>query len=190
MSTPTRPVPAAYFLGWLGSDQADRLLDHLTATLPWEQQELRMYGRTVPVPRLTCWVGDAAYTYSGISNAPTPWTPELADLRDRLRAATGASFNSVLCNLYRDGQDSVGWHSDDEPELGARPTIASLSLGATRTFKMRHEATREVVDFELAHGDLLVMRDESQSDWRHSVPRRARVDEPRLNLTFRRFHAP
>lgn len=181
-------MPADHVPGWLDRDEADQLLAHLAASKPWEQQELRRYGRTVPVPRLTCWVGDAAYTYSGISNSPHPWTPELADLRDRLEATTGASYNSVLCNLYRDGRDAVGWHSDDEPELGPRPVIASISLGATRTFKLRHQATRDVVDFELGHGDVLVMREESQSDWRHSVPRRARVTEPRINLTFRWFH--
>ena len=183
----TLTVPADYLPGFLTEPEADALFTTLRDGLPWTQKQITMYGKTTDVPRLICWVGHVDYTFSGFNNAGQPWTPELEALRLRLEIAAGATFNSCLANLYRDGQDTVGWHSDDEVGLGQTPTIASLSLGAGRTFKMRHEATREVVDFELGHGDLVVMRDESQADLRHSVPRRARVNEPRINLTFRQF---
>ena len=181
-------LPVEYTPEFLRGWEADVLFGALHTSLPWEQKEIKMYGKTVLIPRLTCWIGDAAYSYSGISNAANHWTPILDKLRDLVEAETGATFNSCLANLYRDGRDTVGWHSDDEPELGESPTIASISLGSPRTFKLRHEATREVTDFELGHGSLIVMRDESQSGYRHSVPRRARVTDARINLTFRQYN--
>jgi alkylated DNA repair dioxygenase AlkB len=143
-----------------------------------------MYGREVATPRLTCWFGGSAYHYSGTENLAHTWLPELDALRARLETATTAKFNSCLANLYRDGADSVSWHSDDEPELGFQPTIASLSLGSTRDFKLRHQTSRAVSTVSLAHGDLLVMRGNSQEAWRHSIPKRAHAG-PRINLTFR-----
>ena len=153
----------------------------------WEQHQIRVHGRTLPTPRLTAWMGDAAYTYSGVTNQPQPWPPALAVLRDRLHDEFGAVFDSCLANLYRDGRDSMGYHSDDEPELGPRPVIASVSLGARRRFALRHRETRERWTWELGAGDLLLMRDESQSDYAHAVPKAARDVGPRVNLTFRRF---
>lgn len=151
---------------------------------PLEQQSARMYGREVATPRLTAWFGDAAYVYSGTVNPPHAWLPELEDLRARLEAETGARYNSCLANQYRDGRDGVSWHSDDEAELGLQPVIASLSLGSTRDFRLRHQDSREVTTIALSHGDLLVMRDDSQEAWRHSIPKRAHAG-PRINLTFR-----
>ncbi len=169
--------------GWIGPAEADTLLATLSRDIPWEQKPAA-FGH--PTPRLTAWFGSEPYTYSGINNAANPWLPELDALRRRLEAETGAEYNSCLANLYRNGQDSVAWHADDEPELGHNPTIASISLGCARDFKLRCNQTRAVSNFALGHGDLLLMQGESQSDYRHSVPKRARA-EARINLTFRKF---
>ncbi|QDO89941.1 alpha-ketoglutarate-dependent dioxygenase AlkB [Ornithinimicrobium ciconiae] len=186
--TATITAPIDYMPGYLGTDEADRLLDHLTQTTPWQTKTITIMGRTNPMPRLICWVGDANYVFSGSTQEAQPWTPELADLRDRLAADTGARYNSVLLNLYRGGQDSIAWHSDDEPELGPTPTIASISLGSVRDFVLRRKDGKTVKQsVPLEHGSLVVMRDDSQSAWQHSVPKRARVSEPRVNLTFRWF---
>lgn len=174
-----------YLPGWV--DDADRLFDRLHEEISWEQHEITLFGRTVPTPRLTAWMGDAAYRYSGIVNQPKPWPMALAAMRDGLRRELGAEFNSCLANLYRDGTDSMGYHSDDEPELGPQPTIASVSLGARRRFVLRHRVTREKWSWELGGGDLLVMRAETQRDYAHAVPKSARPIGPRMNLTFRCF---
>lgn len=173
---------------YLSTEEADRLMAHLVDATPWQTSSMTMYGRTIAMPRLIAWYADAPYTFSGSTQTPNAWTPELAALRDRLAADTGAPYNSVLLNLYRDGQDSISWHSDDEPELGPAPAIASLSLGATRDFVMRRKDDHAVkTTVALTHGSLVVMRGESQSAWQHAVPKRARVTQPRINLTFRWF---
>ena len=174
-----------YRPGWV--PDADGLLARLTTEIAWEQHEITLFGRTVPTPRLTAWMGDAAYVYSGVRNEPAPWPPVLLRLRDRLSVELGVELNSCLANLYRDGSDSMGYHSDDEPELGPEPTIASVSLGARRRFLLRHRTTRERWAWDLGAGDLLVMRADSQSAYAHSVPKTARPVGPRMNLTFRRF---
>ncbi len=174
-----------YYPNWVAN--ADQLFALLREEIAWEQQILTLYGRTMPTPRLTAWIGDSAYRYSGIVNEPAPWTETLAKLRERLRHELGVDFNSCLANLYRDGTDSVGYHSDDEPELGPRPTIASISLGDRRRFMLRHRTTGARWSWDLGEGDLLVMRDESQSDYAHAVPKTSRPVGPRMNLTFRRF---
>ena len=174
--------------GWVRDP--DETFDRLRAEIDWEQHDITLFGRTVPTPRLTAWTGDLAYRYSGIVNEPRAWSPTLAALRDRLVAELGTPFNSCLANLYRDGSDSMGWHSDDEPELGPRPTIASVSLGARRRFVLRHRASGERWSHDLGAGDLLVMREESQADYRHAVPKTTRPVGPRLNLTFRWFAPP
>jgi alkylated DNA repair dioxygenase AlkB len=161
----------------------------LAAELPLRTDTFAMFGRTVRVPRLISWHGDpdCRYRYSGQTYEPVPWTSGLAGIRELLCARTGLPWNAVLANYYRDGSDSVGWHSDDERELGpARDdvAIASLSLGATRRFTMRHE-TGERRAFALTDGSLLVMRGTTQQQWRHALPKTAAVVGPRLNLTFR-----
>ena len=171
--------------GWVADHAA--LLDQLSAEIGWEQHEITLFGRTVPTPRLTAWIGDVAYGYSGVVNQPRPWPDALTALRQRLRDELGVEFNSCLANLYRDGADSMGFHSDDEPELGPAPTIASVSLGARRRFVLRHRTTRQRWSWDLGGGDLLVMRDESQRDYAHAVPKTARPVGPRMNLTFREF---
>jgi alkylated DNA repair dioxygenase AlkB len=152
-----------------------------------------MYGKRIAVPRLTAWFGDAEtnYTYSGLTMVPEPWTPELLELKSRLEPrARGTTFNSVLLNLYRDGNDSVAWHSDDEPELGRNPVIASLSLGQARSFRLKHDHDDSIppVQIELTHGSLLVMSGALQHHWKHQLPKRRSVNlGPRINLTFRQI---
>ena len=185
------PLPDAllrFAPDFLATAEADALLHELHAAIPWEQHHVRLFGRTLPAPRLSCWIGDrdAAYTYSRVRFAPRPWPAALAALRARLETCCAARFNSVLANLYRDGRDAMGWHSDDEPELGAAPLIASLSLGAPRRFLLRARsgATRSTV-LTLSHGSLLLMGGACQRLYRHAVPRTRAAVAPRINLTFR-----
>ncbi|MEM9601953.1 MAG: alpha-ketoglutarate-dependent dioxygenase AlkB [Pseudomonadota bacterium] len=174
--------------GWLAADQSEAILCQLTQALEWQQPEIALFGRSHPIPRLQAWIGepDADYRYSGRTFTPAPWHSALARLRDQLSSTIGTPFNSVLANLYRDGNDCMHWHADDEPELGPEPCIASLSLGATRDFLLqprdRHRGSLKVT---LCSGDLLVMRGAVQQHWRHSLPRRRRVSDHRINLTFR-----
>jgi alkylated DNA repair dioxygenase AlkB len=143
-------------------------------------------------PRLVAWVGepDAVYRYSGTTHVPEPFGPALRALRDRVARVAGERFNSVLCNLYRDGNDAMGMHSDSEPELGPAPVIASLSLGAARRLQLRHRKGkgRRQLDLQLEHGSLLILRGSIQQHYRHGIPREPAVTEPRINLTFRRIH--
>lgn len=162
-------------------------MQHLLDTTTWRDDTITLFGRTHPVPRRTSYVGDPGqtYSYSRLEMTPHPWTPALSDIRRRIEALSGASFNAVLLNLYRDGRDSNGWHADDEAELGRRPVIASLSLGAPRDmqFKRRDNSARWRVT--LTNGSLLVMSGDAQSDWLHCIPKQRRVTEARINLTFR-----
>ncbi len=175
--------------GWLARAEADALFERLMDEVPWETHRIRMFGKAVDSPRRSCWIGDpgAAYTYSRTRFEPRPWPPALQALRARVDAAAGVAMNSVLANLYRDGADHMGWHADDEPELGPRPVIASLSLGATRRFALRHRrdgARRAALD--LSHGSLLVMAGDLQANWQHALVKTTRPVGPRINLTFRR----
>lgn len=180
---------AYYLAGFLTQSRADELFETLRRQVSWHQPQVRLYGRTIASPRLAAWYADpgVVYTYSGASNEPIPWLPELQALRDCVQRTCGARFNGMLANLYRDGQDSVGWHSDDESELGRDPVIASLSLGGARRFVMRHRKrkTHPVVSVILEHGSLLWMCGATQHHWRHRVPATRRAVPPRINLTFR-----
>jgi len=176
---------------FLGPAEAEAAFRTLRASLPWEIHRIRLFGRTVDSPRLSAWIGDpdAAYRYSGTRFEPHPWTAELRALRDRVAHAAGAAFDSVLANLYRSGADAMGWHSDDEPELGPQPVIASLSLGATRRFRLRHRDGRPTLDLDLPPGSLLLMRGPTQHHYRHALPRTAKPVGERINLTFRQVRA-
>jgi alkylated DNA repair dioxygenase AlkB len=168
--------------------EATRLFAALRRGIDWRAEEILMFGRRVPVPRLVAWHGDAAaaYTYSGTTHEPLPWTAELASIRERATGLTGARFNAVLLNLYRDGRDGMGWHADDEPELGRDPVIASVSFGATRRFCLRHRRRRDQrLDLPLAHGSLLCMSGTTQHHWVHALPKTAAPVGERINLTFR-----
>lgn len=157
------------------------LMEKLVASLPLKNETLRFAGKDVPVPRLTSWHGDRGYRYSGKLFHPSPWTSELADLRDQLNSLLGVEFNSVLANYYRDGKDSVGWHADNEPEISDE-AIASVSLGSPRRFILKNSEKKQ--ELLLGEGDLLVMRN-MQTSWVHSVPKTSKPVGPRLNLTFR-----
>jgi alkylated DNA repair dioxygenase AlkB len=159
----------------------------LAETMPWRVETARLFGREMPVPRMTAWFGDADYKYSGILHRAAPFPPVVQRLRERAESLSGESYNSVLLNLYRSGADSVGWHSDDEPGLGDRPTIASLSLGATRRFQLRHRGTKEMITLELKEGQWLITAGETQRFWLHQVPKTKAVVGCRINLTFRRM---
>ncbi|MDB4988524.1 MAG: alpha-ketoglutarate-dependent dioxygenase alkB [Myxococcaceae bacterium] len=174
---------------WLERTAADLALAALHREVDWQARAIRIFGREVMQPRLVSWVGDAeaAYTYSGVLHHPAPWTPTLAALRARLQSELGIPFNSVLCNLYRDGRDSMGMHSDSEPELGPSPQVASISLGAPRRFMLRHRRGPSFgkLDLMLEHGSLLLMRGTTQHVYKHGMAKVSTQVEPRINLTFR-----
>lgn len=182
---------------WLCSDffqraESDRLFQELFESVAWRQEKIRLYGREIAQPRLTAWYGDAGaiYTYSHLTNHPLPWLPALLEIRQRVESAAEASFNSVLLNLYRDGQDSMGWHQDNEPELGDHPVIASVSFGAIRSFQFRHKKRKELslISLDLTHGSLLLMKGATQRYWRHQVPKSSTETGARINLTFRMIY--
>ena len=167
---------------------ADDLFARLRAEIPWEQRYLRIHGQNIPEPRLTSWHGEVAHHYSTLTDKmiPHPWAGVVADLHPRVQALCDARFNSMLANLYRDGQDAMGWHAVDEPELGPSPVIASLSFGAERRFDMRRKDDHAVVQrIVLGHGSLLIMAGGMQRHWQHAVARSSHVTGERINLTFR-----
>ena len=181
-----------YLPHWLSRGDSDKLLNRLQSDIEWQQPSITIYGKRHPIPRLQAWMGDRPHTYrySGTDFTSVTWPDYLASLAKDLSQIAGVEFNSVLLNLYRNGQDSMWWHSDDEPELGETPVIASLSLGAERDFTLRPSgATRQAHSLPLQHGSLLIMKAGMQSDWQHALPRRAGVSEPRINLTFRKIIA-
>lgn len=164
-----------------------RLFAVLQRETTWRRHVITLYGRAVASPRLSAWYGDpgAVYSYSGLRLEPVPWTPTLEMLRERVEELAAARFNSVLLNLYRDGQDSMGWHSDDEPELGRNPVIASVSFGAARRFLLQHKKQRLRVELLLEDGDVLVLGGATQHYWRHQLPKTRQPVGSRINLTFR-----
>jgi len=178
---------------WLDPVTADLWFRQLLEQTPWQQPQVRLYGRACPVPRLVAWYGDAeaSYRYSGLTHQPLPWTPLLAQIRARVVETVGQALNGVLLNYYRDGDDSMGWHSDDEAELGSNPLIASLTLGATRRFDLRRKGQGRIEhSLWLEHGSLLVMRGPTQHYWQHQVAKTRSPCAPRLNLTFRLIRSP
>ncbi|WP_297354751.1 alpha-ketoglutarate-dependent dioxygenase AlkB [Paraburkholderia sp.] len=176
-----------WYPDWLSPEAAGRALTQLIDEVAWKQESMGTPAGRVALPRLTAWQGeaDAVYVYSGIRNVPQAWTPVVAELKASVETTSGCRFNSVLINRYRSGMDSMGWHADHEPELGAQPVIASVSLGVSRTFDLRHNKTAVVQSFQLKGGSLLVMRGNTQAEWRHRVPKEPRVTGERINLTFR-----
>ena len=173
-------------------DVADRYLDRLKATVDWKNDEVMIQGKRIVTARKFAWVGDAQfpYRYSGTTKTATAWTPELLALKTLVEDKLQVEFNSCLLNLYHHGGEGMSWHSDDESALGTHTTIASLSLGAQRRFSFRHKVSSEVLSLNLEHGSLLVMQGETQHFWHHSLPKMLRVQEARINLTFRTFKLP
>jgi len=177
--------------GFFGEAEGHRLYEALLGSIAWAQRSIWMFGRQVMQPRLVAWHGDpgVSYRYSGLTWVAGGWTAELEEIRGRLGGVLDERFNSVLCNYYRDGADSMGWHSDDEKELGHQPVIGSVSFGVARRFQFRRrDRPSEVVSFELGHGSLLVMAGGTQSVWHHRVPKVGAGEVGgRINLTFRRI---
>ena len=164
------------------------LLEELIRDTPWRQESVRMFGKLVPQPRLIAWYGPRSYSYSGITLEPREWTARLISIKSKVEAICDSSFNTVLLNYYRDQNDSMGMHSDDEPELGEAPSIASLSLGEERqfVFKHRHKENLKQVKLPLPNGSLLMMEGSTQKNWQHGIPKERKPCGPRVNLTFRR----
>lgn len=188
------PIPLQdaelYYLRRLPLGEApDRVMRRLIDEVPWRAESIVVWGRSYPQPRLIAWYGDAGmvYTYSGIRLTPLPWTKALLDLKNRVEAVAGTDFNSVLLNYYRNHRDSMGLHSDDEPELGERPVLASLSLGEERTFVLKHKRDKSLkpVRLKLVSGSLLLMKGDTQRYWKHGIDKETRPCGPRVNLTFR-----
>ena len=165
----------------------DIVLARLIAETPWRAHSITLWGKQMAQPRLSSWHGDKAYRYSGLTLDPLPFTPLQLELKAAVEAVSGASFNSVLLNYYRDGRDSMGMHSDDEPELGPEPLIASLSFGATRTFILKHKRGKRQLKLDLTSGSLLIMAKKTQSNYLHGINKTRRALGPRVNLTFRKI---
>jgi alkylated DNA repair dioxygenase AlkB len=167
--------------------KADEFLQAFIDKIKWNQESMNMYGKQVLFPRLTSWYGenDKPYSFSGITLQPHPWSTELLEIKQAIEPLCKVSFNSVLLNRYRDGNDSISWHTDAEKELGKNPVIASVNFGAERVFQLRHMETNERIDILLKHGSLLIMQGELQHFWQHQVPKTKKVNSERVNLTFR-----
>lgn len=187
----TPSIPGSVFLYeqcFTGAESKD-ILKALIENLNWQQPSIRMHGRELLIPRKQVWMGDpeTSYRYSGKLFSPEPWTTSIVTVKKRIESLIGQQYNSVLCNLYRDGQDSVAWHADDEPELDLSTPIASISFGASRRFDLRPKiGKQQSTQLTLEDGMLLVMTPEVQTHWLHQIPKTKKVHSPRVNLTFRR----
>lgn len=172
---------------FFAGQESDRLHKALISKTIWQQDRIKIYGKTLNLPRLTAWYGDKDYGYSGITMQVHPWTDDLLFIKKRIEQQVNTIFTGVLLNYYRNGDDSVGWHADDENELGTNPVIASVSFGATRSFQLRHKTNKSLkkLNIPLSHGSLLVMQGTTQHFWEHQVPKTAKPMGPRINLTFR-----
>ena len=177
------------FENFFTKKESDEFFVSLARDIKWQQDEIRMFGKKMPIPRLNAWYGDAGkvYTYSGIEMQPNPWNDAIMIIKKRLDRASGKVFNGCLLNYYRTGQDSMGWHQDNEPELGPNPIIASVSLGDQRVFQLRPKPNLGVkkTDIPLSNGSFLLMKGGTQHHWEHQIPKTAKEVGPRINLTFR-----
>ena len=177
-----------YYPSFFSSESADRYLKTLMSDIPWQQDTIKLFGKTHLQPRLTAFYGDdnSTYSYSGIKMFPKPFSIVLTEIKSKIEAEVHLRFTSVLLNQYRDGSDSNGWHSDDEKELGINPPIASISLGAERMFQLRNKKDKKLrKNITLGHGSLLLMKGTTQHFWQHQIPKTKKVIAPRINLTFR-----
>ncbi|MBC7502499.1 MAG: alpha-ketoglutarate-dependent dioxygenase AlkB [Herminiimonas sp.] len=178
--------------GFYAPPMSHEIAELMLRDTAWQQEKITVWNKQHWQPRLTCWYGDARsrYTYSGIALTPNQWTPTLLKIKQDVEQATGTGFNSVLLNLYRDQNDSVGMHSDDERELGGAPVIASVSFGETRTFRLKHKTRKDLkpISIELTDGSLLLMAGDMQKHWLHGIDKARQVKSPRINLTFRTIY--
>lgn len=176
-----------YIPNFLGKRESDMYFKTLLEEIKWKQESMNMYGKTLDFPRLTAWYGDndKPYSFSGITLKPETWTPTLLEIKKQIETKAKVYFNSVLLNLYRNGNDSISWHTDAEKELGRNPIIASVNFGATRKFQLRHNTSNEKIELNLSHGSLLIMQGELQHYWQHQVTKTKQLVKERINLTFR-----
>ncbi|KGO85921.1 2OG-Fe(II) oxygenase [Flavobacterium rivuli WB 3.3-2 = DSM 21788] len=172
-----------HYDGFIDREQADEYYIALLNNTPWCEYQMPMYDKIVTAPRMVAWYG----TQDEAGEKALPWTPELSELRLKVEKETGLLFNAVLLNLYRNGNDSVAWHSDKEHRIGSNPNIASITFGQTRPFKFRHKTNKEIaqVEIPLHHGSLLLMSGTTNTFWEHHIPKSAKEMLPRINLTFR-----
>jgi|TARA_B110000091_G_scaffold213502_1_gene263112 alkylated DNA repair dioxygenase AlkB len=179
-----------YYPNFFPPTEANSIMRSLQQSLDWRQEQITLYGKTFNVPRLQAWYGDkdASYQYSSLSMCPLPWSPILLELKQKCENVSYCPFNSVLANLYRHGQDGMGRHADNEPELGHQPVIASLSFGEARNLDFYHNGTKDKVRIPLHHGSLLIMSGDTQTYWQHSIAKTKKVHAARINLTFRYIH--
>lgn len=188
MNIPVQDGELIFEPHFFSEQESLHLFSTLRYELNWKEESIIIFGRQVMQPRLLAWYADEgkAYTYSGKTNQPNAWSPALLQIKQRVEEFSKHTFNSCLCNLYRNGSDSMGWHSDDEPELGANPVIASVSLGSTRSFKLQHKKHKQQkLSLELNSGSLLLMAGSTQHYYKHSVPKTSKAVGERINLTFR-----
>jgi len=180
-----------FMSNFISETKANSYFMSLQETIKWQQEKVRVYGKTYPIPRKTAWHGDKGvkYKYSGIKCDSEPWTKELLEIKESIdHLVCKQDFNSVLLNLYRNGNDKVGWHADNEKGLGKNPIIASVSLGAERRFDLKHkDHPTEKLQLSLPSGSLVIMSGELQDNWLHQIPVQKKVKEPRINLTFRKI---
>lgn len=176
-----------YYGKILAYQEANQYLDLLMQNILWKNDEVILFGKHIVTKRKTAWYGDSdyLYTYSNITKQALPWTKKLSDLKQMVEEFAGVKFNSCLLNLYHNGNEGMGWHSDDEKSLGKDNTIASLSFGAERKFLLKHKQTKQIISLVLEHGSLLIMKDATQRNWLHSLPKSKDIVQPRINLTFR-----
>ena len=180
-------ISLEYYPHFFPDKVANQYLEDLMDRIEWQEEHYSIYGKMVKAPRLMAWYGDnhASYQYSGIQHQPNAWIASLTKIRNVLEKKFNCRFNSVLSNLYRNGQDSMGWHADNEPELGKSPIIASVSFGSERQFYLRHNSQKSIFKILLQHSSVLVMQGETQRFWKHALPKSKRIHHPRINLTFR-----
>lgn len=177
-----------YYPHFFDKKEADAILAQLTNDIPWQQDDIRVFGKIHPQPRLTALFGNEGktYTYSNIKMQPHPWTPLLQKIKSLVENVSNTDFSTVLLNQYRNGKDSNGWHADDEKELGANPIIASVSFGTERVFQLKHNSISGLKqNILLEHGSLLVMKGTTQHFWKHQIPKTSKTIGSRINLTFR-----
>jgi alkylated DNA repair dioxygenase AlkB len=176
-----------YYGKILSSEEANQYYDLLMQNIQWEKDEVIIFGKHITTRRKVAWYGDSEYlyTYSNTTKRALAWTKELSGLKQIVEGYAGMKFNSCLLNLYHNGNEGMGWHSDDEKPLGKNNIIASLSFGAERKFSFKHKQTKQTVSLVLEHGSLLIMKDATQSNWLHSLPKSKNIIQPRINLTFR-----
>jgi alkylated DNA repair dioxygenase AlkB len=177
-----------FYANFFSKEESDLFYSELKDEVPWKQEPIKIFGKEVMQPRLTAWYGDEgkSYTYSGITMSALSWSNTLLKIKDKVENFSGLKFNSALLNNYRNGNDSMGWHRDNEKELGVNPAIASVSLGTSRVFKLRNYLNKkELVSFELNHGSLLTMLGETNHYWEHAIPKTTKVNSGRINITFR-----